>query len=124
MNITISTDERKFFKQLVDLMSSFSPLRNIRRREKLLDLVATIMHHNYEYKTIPKEKRDFILFSRNNRKDMAKQTGLTESGFNNALSDLRKHNIITQDNHLSKFLDVIPNENYTFTINFKLSKNE
>ena len=48
MRLTIATDERKFFRQFLEILSSIPPLNKLRNRE--LDILAAMMYYNYLYK--------------------------------------------------------------------------
>ena len=50
MKLTIETNEKKFFRQLLEILSSIPPLNKLRPKE--LDLLAIIMYYNNIYKDL------------------------------------------------------------------------
>ena len=86
-----------------------------------MEVLSEIMYQNYENRVIEDfNKRQIIVFSTESRKLMAKRLGKKEGSFNDYLARLRKKNVITKDNKLVSFLNIIPGDNYEFTISFKI----
>lgn len=123
--IPIDTKESKFFRQLLDLMKSFHPIKGLRNKE--LDLLAVIMEENHKNRHLDKESRRDLIFSRGSRTRMQTKLDMASPVFNNNLSLLRKHKILNRNNMLKDFLDIHPEKSYTFTVEFKIKsdgKNE
>lgn len=111
--IPIITNNRKFYRQFLELIKSLPPINKLRPKE--MDVLAEIMYENGKLKSIDEESRYIIIFSTKNRKEMRKLIGISEDSYNNNLSILRKHGLITKDNQLNKFLSTV-----MFTDNFSL----
>ena len=120
MKLIINTEIDKFYRQLLDLLDSFEPIRGLRNRE--LDVLAKIMKKNYIYREIPEDVRTTILFSKKIRDEIEQELGISEDVLNNNLSVLRKREILSKDNKLIKFLNIFPGDTFEFTILFKLNK--
>ena len=122
MKITIPTNIDRFYRQLLDLLDSFDPIKGLRNRE--LDVLAQIMKYNYIYKNVPEEIRSTVIFSKKIKDEMEETLGISEDVLNNNLSVLRKNNILSKDNQLIKFLNIYPGDTFDFIISFKIKKNE
>lgn len=112
--IPIKTNNKRFFRQFLELMKFTSPFNKIRPKE--LDTLAEILFQLNEYKEIPLQKRYIIVFSTETRKEMMNNLGINQDLFNNTLSGLRKVNILSKDNKLIPFL-----QNIVFDREFKLT---
>ena len=120
MKLTINTDINKFYRQLLDLLDSFEPIRGLRNRE--LDVLAQIMKKNYIYREVPEDIRSTVIFSKKIRDEIQEELGISEDVLNNNLSVLRKHKILSKDNQLIKSLNIFPGESFDFIIVFKLEE--
>lgn len=120
MKIPIKVSRDKFYKVLLTLMNKFPPLRGMRERE--IDFLAEIMYQNYLYRNLDISKRYILIFSTENRKEMQKRLVTNEGVMNDNFSKLRKRGIITQDNKLIPFLNIIPDSNYELTITFNINE--
>ena len=118
MNIPIDTTPEKFFRQLIGLLSNFPPIKGLRPRE--LDVLAEILKQNYRLRDISQEVRSIVTFSTENRKVMCNNLGISEDTMNNNLSILRKNEVLTKDNKIVKFLDIIPKDLYRVSITFNI----
>jgi|SRR6056297_3213424 len=119
MNIPIKTKIGTFYKALLTLMNKFPPIRGLRPRE--LEVLAEIMLQNYENRAIEDfTKRQRFIFSTANRQEMRERLNLSEGAFNNYIKNLKKHGVITKDNTLLRFLDIIPYNKYEFKIDFTI----
>lgn len=118
MNIPIKVNISNFFKMLLTMMNKFPPIRGLRDRE--LDVLAEIMYQNYENRNIKDfNKRQILIFSTETRLLMQENLGMKEGSFNDYLSKLRRKGVI-KDNKLLGFLNIIPEGNYSFNINFTI----
>jgi len=120
MIIPIKTDIKYFYKILLTMMIRFPPIKGLRERE--IDVLAEIMLQNYEYRHISKDKRHIMIFSTENRVTMHKNLNMNPGSFNDYLSRLRRKKVLTSDNKLLPFLDIMPHNNYEFTIKFNINE--
>lgn len=103
--ISIKTNNSKFYRQFLELIKSLPPINKLRPKE--MDVLASIMHENGELKAIGEDDRSSLIFSTKKRKLMREAIGISEDSYNNNLSILRKHGLITKDNRLNKFLSTV-----------------
>lgn len=119
MKIPLKVNINIFYKVLLPLMDKFPPIRGLMKRE--LEVLAELMYQNYQNKSIEDfNKRQIILFSTDSRKIMHDRLTMSEGSFNDYLSRLRRKNVITKDNKLVSFLNILPGDKYEFAINFKI----
>lgn len=123
MKIPILSKPSKFYEQLIELMSSFAPIKELSPKEK--KVLVDIMLQNYEHRNLPEETRFIIIFSTENRKKMCERLNISIDALYLYTSLLKKKKIITMDNKLPLFLSrIIPNDEFEFTIIFKINSNE
>lgn len=116
--ISISTDNSKFYRQLLEILRSVPPINKLRPKE--LAVLAEIMLQNNKYRELDYETRYSILFSTKMRKKMRENIKLGEESFNNNLSLLRKYGIISKDNELNRFFDEVEfSDKYSLEFIFK-----
>jgi len=120
MNIPIKVNINNFYKTLLLLMHRFPMLRDLRERE--LDVLAEIMLQNYENRNIKDfNKRQLVIFSHENKAKMCERLHLGEGNLNDYLSKLRKKGVIS-GKKLIPFLNIIPDKQYSFNINFIINE--
>jgi hypothetical protein len=122
MKLNLETEPRKFYRQLLELLSSFPPLNRLRNKE--LDVLAVYLYYNNKYKLIEENLRYRIINDSATRREMQRDLGINEDVFNNNLSLIRKTGVIDMDGNLTKFLQVHPTDKYELIINFNIKKNE
>ena len=123
MIIPINTNTDKLFRQLVELLSRFPPLNKLRPRE--LDVLAELIRYNYIHRKLEPEVRQVVIFSTKTRKEICTNINMNEDTLNNNLSILRRNNVLTKDNKLPEYLNIVPtNGLYKFSIVFKLDDND
>lgn len=116
--ITIKTSEEKFFRQFLELVKGFPPLNLLRPKE--LDVLAEIMFQNNKYKDLDKNVKNKVIFNTDTRKEMRTNLNMSEEGFNNNLSILRKHKVLDKQNNLISFLsNTIYTKDFKLIFNFK-----
>ena len=116
--IPIKTNKDKFFRQFLELIRSIPPVNKLRPKE--LDVLAEIMYQNNKYGDLESNIRNKMVFDTGTRKEMMAKVGITQDSFNNNLSILRKHKLLTKDNKLISFLDTVTYDNgYKLEFNFK-----
>lgn len=120
MRLNIDTNINKFYRQLLELLSGFPPLDQLRNRE--LDLLAVYMYYNYKYMNIEESLRWRIINDTSTRRKMQEDLGMNEDIFNNNISLIRKSGVISRDGSLSKFLQVYPGDRFDLSITFKIDK--
>lgn len=121
MKIPLKVNIVVFYKVLLTLMNKFPPVRGLRPKE--IDILAEIMYQNYENRNIKDfDKRQIFIFSTKNRQAIVQNLGITAGTFNNYLKLLKKKKVITSDNKLLPFLNIIPEKEYE--LNFKFTINE
>jgi hypothetical protein len=116
--IRIKTNIDSFFRELLDLLVAFKPIKGLRPRE--LDILAEVMRQNYLYRNLEATSRFNLIFSTSNRKEMVKKIGISEGVLNNDLSILRKHKVISSDNRLVDYLQIVPDKEFELKIIFVL----
>jgi hypothetical protein len=118
----LKTDRYGFFKMYLYLISTAKPISELRKKE--IDALAAIMERNADisndFKDREDEKKWSIIFSYEGKQMMADRSSMPEPSFANALSTMRRLNIIN-DNKLNKILCIYPDELNTINFNFKLN---
>ncbi len=116
--IPIKTNNRKFYRQFLELIKSLPPINKLRPKE--MDVLANIMYENGQMGDMNDDDKYTIIFSTKKRKLIRELIGISEDSYNNNLSILRKHGLITKDNQLNKFLGtVIFKNNFSLEFIFK-----
>jgi hypothetical protein len=118
MKLTIPTTQKKFYRQVLAILSSLPPLSKLRNRE--LSLLALIMYYNHIYKNIDEPLRWRIIDDTATRREMQKELNMSEYLFSTNLGALKRVGVITHDGELAKFLQIIPKEN-KFEVTFIFS---
>lgn len=120
MKIPIKIKSNQFFRVLLDVIDKFPPINGLMKRE--MDVLAEIMYQNYLNRDIKEfNRRQIVIFSKDNKSVMRSRLEMTEGSFNDYLCRLRRKNVITKDNKLTQFLDIIPDGKYEFRINFDIN---
>ena len=119
MKIPVLSKIDKFYEQLVQLMSSFAPIKSLGPREK--QILVDLLIQNYKLRDLPENSRYILIFSTENRKDMADRFNITLDNLYQHFALLRKKGVITNNNKIPPFLSrIIPKDEFEFTIIFKL----
>ena len=117
--IPIKTTEEKFYRQFLEVFKSIPPFSKLRAKE--LDVLGEILYQNNKYKNIPKGERSIVVFSKEVRTQMRDRLLMTVDIFNNNLSGLRKYKIISNNNKLMKFLELLYFDGeFNLEFNFKI----
>lgn len=118
-DIPIRTSSDRFYRQFLEVLRSIPPMNQL--KPKSLDILAEIMHQNAIHANLPKDVRNSMIFSRRGRLELMETIGIGEKSFNNNLTVLRKHNMISKNNILNPFLSkVVFDDAYTLSFTFKL----
>lgn len=120
MKLTIATDDRKFFRQVLEVLRSFPPLDTLRKKE--LDVLAGIMYYNYLYKNLDDTIRWRVINNRSTKKELRDYLGMNEDVFNNNMSIIRKTGLIDTAGKLAHMLQIIPDKLYKIEFNFNIEK--
>ena len=120
MKLTVETTERKFFRQLLEILSSIPPLNKLRPKE--LDLLAILMYYNNVYKDLDPLLRQRLLNSKVTKKEIRDTTGMNENVFNTNLFILRKNNLISKSGELINALQVFPKDSFKIEFQFNIEK--
>lgn len=96
MEINISTDEVKIFKQYLHIVNGLLP-----KEKKLtsieIDVLDKLLYIDYKYKHLSKEKRDLILFNRETSNRICQAVyNMSISSYNNIITKLRKKGYINK----------------------------
>jgi len=120
MKIPLKVKSNVFFRVLLDVIDKFPPIKGLMKRE--MDVLAELMYQNYLNQNITDfNKRQVILFSTDSRNIMIERLNMSAGSFNDYLSRLRKKKVITKDNKLMQFLNIIPDGKYEFNIKFDIN---
>lgn len=101
--IPIRTNRDKFFRQVLELLRSLPPFNKLRPRE--LELLSKLMAYSDEFKTLDRDSRYDLIFSTRTRRTIADDLDMSEDAFNNNLSILRRHGLLTKDNRFAPILE-------------------
>jgi hypothetical protein len=120
MRLTIETNERKFFRQLLEILSSIPPLNKLRPKE--LDLLAIIMYYNNIYKDLDPLLRQRVLNSKATKKEIREIAGMNENVFNTNIFILRKNNLVSKSGELIGALQIFPKDSFKIEFQFNIEK--
>jgi hypothetical protein len=121
MKLTIETNEKKFFRQLLEILSSIPPLNKLRPKE--LDLLAIIMYYNNIYKDLDPSLRQRVLNSKATKKEIRDIAGMNENVFNTNIFILRKNNLVSKSGELIGALQIFPKDSFKIEFQFNIEKN-
>ena len=112
---------RTFYRALLSLLSKFPPIRGLRERE--LDVLAELMVSNYKFRDVQNyNRRQVLVHTTKNRKEMRENLKMPSGNFNDYLARIRKKGLLSKDNKMLPFLDIIPDDK--FDLNFKFTIKE
>ena len=120
MRLVIATDEKKFFRQFLEILRSIPPLTQLRNRE--LDILAAMMYYNYLYKDLDDDIRGRVLNSKATKKDVREMLGMSQDVYNNNMSIIRRTGLIEKSGRLADALQVFPGVNYKMEFHFNIEK--
>lgn len=116
--VQVKTNKDKFFRQFLELIRSIPPINKLRPKE--LDVLAEIMYQNDKYSDLEDNIRHKVVFDTATRKEMRLKVGISADSFNNNLSILRKHKLLTKQNILMPFLETVRySDGYKLEFKFK-----
>jgi hypothetical protein len=123
MKIPVRSTIDKFFKQIVDLLSNFHPIKSLNKGNK--EVLAELLYQNYRFRFNKENERMILIFSKEIREEMGKRLGMSDSLLFYHFSTLRKKGILSKDNKLPKFLSyILPKKRFEFVIDFNLMEEE
>lgn len=116
--IPIKTTKDRFFRQVLEILSSVPPIKKLRPKE--MDVLAELMYQFDLYKDYPEQHKKIVIYSTENRKLMRDKIGIGPDSFNNNISILRKHKILTADDSIHPFFtDILFNGEFKIGFLFK-----
>lgn len=115
--ITINVTPRSFYIEFLKVLKSRSPIDKLRPKE--LKVLSEIMFQYGQLKGLRNKEKYELIFSKGKRKEMRGLIGISEDSFNNNLSTLRRHGLLSKDNMLNKSLELEFNNNFSLEFSFK-----
>lgn len=112
-SIPIPVDKDNFYRRFLEVIKSIPPINKLRPKE--LAVLAEIMKLNSELRYLDINNRYIIINSTENRRKIRETLVMPEASFNNNISILKGHKILTKDNRLNPFF-----ENIAYEDGFKL----
>lgn len=122
MRLNINTTQRKVFRQIVEVIRSIPPLDLLRSRE--LDVLAVLMYYNFKHRSVPEDIRWRIINDTSTKREMQKEISMSEDIFNNNISLVRKAGLVDKEGKIPKFLQIMIDDSYEVTFNFKIHEDE
>ena len=117
MKIPLKVSINNFYNTLLILMRKFPYIRDLRPKE--MEVLAEIMLQNYNNRSIKDfNKRQIVIFSTEGRELMRNNLRLKAVQFNNYIKVLKQKNVLTKDNRLVPFFDIVPAGN-AYSLDFK-----
>ncbi len=115
-------DKRAFFKLYIQLLSIQNPISTLRKQDR--EVLATIMYNHAliasEYRDLDNPKKWRALFSYENKLKMVDECNMSEAGFANCLTSLRKKKLLDTDNRLHVALRTYPEKSNSVVFNINL----
>lgn len=108
-------DKLDFFYKYLTLLSPLIPLQNQERK-----VLSNILYWNDEYKDIPTEERNTILFSKSIRSKILQNMDISRASLDNVYLSLRKKNILI-DNSINKVYEIFYDTHKDLMISFKIN---
>jgi len=89
---TVAPTGREFYKQYLRVLNGYLGLS---ARE--LEVLAEIMYYDDKYRAIEEDRRSLLIFTKENRYEIANRLGTSYNTVNNVLSKLRSRGILKND---------------------------
>lgn len=105
MRIKIPTDKKRYFGQVLEILSSVPPFSSLTRREKTI--YAALLFENFENRKLPYNERRDIVFSPDTFEKIRFDLGVSKATIHVTMSSLRKKGICTYD-YFCKGFDIMP----------------
>jgi len=100
MKLQINSNQFKYFRQVLELLSPFAPFNTISGREK--DVLSQLLTYNWTVIDLTKEERDSYVFSKAAKEKMRKTLNISKPSFDNQMAALRRKGFITYDAIVAK----------------------
>jgi hypothetical protein len=113
-SISINTSKSKFFRQYLELIN---PMIKLRGRE--LDVMAELLYHNNQLKSIPHKQRWQLILNYETKTEIRSKLKLSDASLNNNLSALRKKGILSDSGIVKNFL-IYPVDNCKLSFKFDI----
>jgi len=101
MKIPVKSNEKKYFRQVLEFLSPLAPFSTISGREK--DVLSQLLYFNWTVIDLPKEDRDAYVFSKAVKEKMRKDLNISKPSFDNQMAALRRKSFITYNSIVPKF---------------------
>lgn len=102
MVINIKTSEKDYFLKLIILLKDFPPFSRLNKKQ--LILYSILLEYNHNYRTIPLEERNKIIFSYATRQEIAIRLGYKVNRIYNLMKGLRDEEVITKEGLMTRYL--------------------
>lgn len=111
--IPLRTDEHKFFRQYVTLLSNL-----INLRDKEAAVLAELLYYQFKFKELPEDVKWKMVFDYDTKLKIREAIGLSQASLDNIFTALRKKKIIDpNENKLGAGYVVYPE--FPFELTFK-----
>ena len=101
MRLILKTDKRRYFRQVLELLSPVPPFSTITSKER--SVLGEFMYLNWSYRELSSEDKKKILFSTQNKEAIRFTLNMSKEALNVTLYVLRKKGFITYDRIISEF---------------------
>lgn len=113
ISFKIDTTPEKYFHQLIEILSVFSPFNKMRIRQR--QVFAEILYQFYIYRNESELVRERIVFDHKTRSEIAEKIGITKGNLYNIYKELRQLDILTKDGINKKYkFDYLDKKRITF----------
>lgn len=99
--LNITSEPLKAFEQYLSLVNPIVPDKLKPLEMKVL---ACLMYVDYTNKTLTRDKRDVIIFSKDTKKRICRKLVISEDAVNNVMSSLYKKKYISKDKKFKVFM--------------------
>jgi hypothetical protein len=108
MKIKLKVTEDTYFIKLLLILDNIPPFNKLRPKE--LEMYANLLMLNHKYRSIPFKERNTLIFSYDNKIQIADLMDIKLSGVYNLLSTLRSVGIIEAESLIPKYVLTKTNE--------------
>jgi hypothetical protein len=111
LKFNISTEPRKYFHQLIEILKIFSPFDKLRKRER--DVFGEMLYQLYLINQNGGREKD--LFDYTVKENIATVLKISKANLYNIYKELRQHKLLTKDEISKEFrFDYLEHEEITF----------
>lgn len=98
------TTKEEYFQYLLEILSSFNPIKLLSNKEK--DLLVILLVENDNYKNLSPIDKSIIILSENKRSSICDKLGCDRQVLSNLLLSLKKKGILLKDGFLAESLNL------------------